>query len=45
MLKIPCEEKNTWIGAMYYNIVKTQFKGKNYYTLFGFDNNTRPEQP
>ena len=32
--------KNTWIGAMYYNIVKTQFKGKNYYTLFGFDNNT-----
>lgn len=32
--------KNTWIGAMYYNIIKTQFKGKNYYTLFGFDNNT-----
>jgi hypothetical protein len=28
-----------WIGAVYYNIVKTQFKGKNYYTLFGFDNN------
>jgi len=31
--------KNTWIGAVYYNIIKTQFKGKNYYTLFGFDNN------
>jgi len=28
-----------WIGAMYYNIIKTQHKGKNYYTLFGFDNN------
>ena len=25
---------------MYYNIIKTQYKGKNYYTLFGFDNNT-----
>ena len=29
-----------WIGAMYYNIIKTQFKEKNYYTLFGFDNNS-----
>ena len=29
-----------WIGAMYYNMVKTQYKGKNYYTMFGFDNNT-----
>ncbi len=29
-----------WIGAMYYNIVKTQWNGKNYYTLFGFDNNS-----
>lgn len=29
-----------WIGAMYYNIIKTQHKGKNYYTLFGFDNNS-----
>lgn len=26
-----------WIGAMYYNIIKTQYRGKNYYTLFGFD--------
>ncbi len=31
--------KNTWIGAVYYNIIKTQYKGKNYYTLFGFDSN------
>lgn len=31
--------RNNWIGAMYYNIHKTQYKGKNYYTLFGFDNN------
>lgn len=29
-----------WIGAVYYNIIKTQHKGKNYYTLFGFDNNS-----
>jgi hypothetical protein len=31
--------KGNWIGAMYYNVHKTQYKGKNYYTLFGFDNN------
>jgi hypothetical protein len=29
-----------WIGAVYYNMVKTQFNGKNYYTLFGYDNNS-----
>jgi hypothetical protein len=29
-----------WIGAVYYNIVKTQYKNKNYYTLFGFDENS-----
>jgi hypothetical protein len=29
-----------WIGAVYYNIAKTQYKNKNYYTLFGFDNNS-----
>src|SRR5687767_543010 len=29
-----------WIGAVYYNIIKTQHKGKNYYTLFGFDRNS-----
>ena len=31
--------RGNWIGAMYYDMVKTQFKGKNFYTLFGFDNN------
>ena len=31
--------RSNWIGAMYYNIIKTQHRGKNYYTLFGFDNN------
>ncbi len=28
-----------WIGAVYYNIIKTEYNGKNYYTLFGFDPN------
>lgn len=32
--------RSNWIGAMYYNIIKTQYKGKNFYTLFGFDNNS-----
>lgn len=32
--------KGNWIGAIYYNIVKTQHKGKNFYTLFGIDYNT-----
>ena len=31
--------RNNWIGAMYYNIIKTQYKAKSFYTLFGFDNN------
>lgn len=31
---------SNWIGATYYNIVKTQFNGKKYYTLFGFDHNS-----
>ncbi len=31
--------KDNWIGAVYYNIIKTQHAGKNYYTLFGFDDN------
>jgi hypothetical protein len=26
-----------WIGAIYYNMIKTQHNGKNFYTLFGFD--------
>ena len=29
-----------WIGAIYYNIHKTQYRGKNYYTLFGLDHNS-----
>ena len=29
-----------WIGAVYYNIIRTQFKGKNFYTLFGIDYNS-----
>ena len=32
--------KDTWIGAVYYNIVQTKFNGKNYYTLFGYDENS-----
>lgn len=32
--------RNNWIGAVYYNIIKTQHNGKNYYTLFGFDGNS-----
>ena len=32
--------RSNWIGAMYYNMVQTQHKGKNYYTLFGFDYNS-----
>lgn len=32
--------RNNWIGAIYYNIIKTQYNGKNYYTLFGIDFNT-----
>lgn len=28
-----------WIGAVYYNIIRTQQSGKNFYTLFGFDPN------
>jgi hypothetical protein len=29
-----------WIGAIYYNIIKTNYNGRNYYTLFGFDHNS-----
>ncbi len=28
-----------WIGAVYYNIIKTTYNNKNYYTLFGYDEN------
>lgn len=29
-----------WIGAVYYNMIKTEHNGKNYYTLFGFDDHS-----
>lgn len=29
--------RNNWMGALYYDIVLTQFNGINYYTLLGFD--------
>jgi hypothetical protein len=32
--------KDNWIGAVYYKIIKTQYQGKNFYTLFGIDYNT-----
>jgi hypothetical protein len=32
--------KSNWIGAIYYNIIKTEYRGKNYYTLFGFDSHS-----
>lgn len=32
--------KVNWIGAVYYNVIKTQYNGRNYYTLFGFDGNS-----
>ncbi|MEP7372513.1 MAG: hypothetical protein ABI675_03930 [Chitinophagaceae bacterium] len=32
--------RSNWIGAIYYNIIQTEYKGKNYYTLFGIDYNT-----
>jgi hypothetical protein len=28
-----------WIGALYYNIVLKEYKGKKYYTLLGYDDN------
>src|SRR5436190_11490214 len=31
--------KDNWIGAVYYDIVKKTYSGRNYYTLIGFDNN------
>lgn len=33
-------KRNQWIGAVYYDIVKKEHKGKSYYTLFGFDANS-----
>ncbi|MCR6718754.1 MAG: hypothetical protein NVV59_00320 [Chitinophagaceae bacterium] len=31
---------SNWIGAVYYNMIKTEHNGKNYYTLFGIDFHT-----
>ncbi len=28
-----------WFGALYYNIIHTDYKGKDYYTLLGWDGN------
>jgi hypothetical protein len=33
-------DKEHWIGAVYYDIIKTTFGNKNYYTLIGFDRNS-----
>ena len=34
--------KGNWIGAIYYNMIQTEYRGKKYYTLFGIDyNNVR----
>lgn len=32
--------KNSWIGAVYYNVIKTEYNGRKFYTLFGFDGNS-----
>src|SRR5437773_3519712 len=32
--------RNNWIGAVYYDIVKTTYNGKNFYTMIGFDYNS-----
>lgn len=32
--------KDNWIGAVYYNMIETKYAGKNYYTLFGYDENS-----
>ena len=31
---------NDWIGAVYYNIIATEYNGRKYYTLFGFDDHS-----
>ncbi|RZM02005.1 MAG: hypothetical protein EOO88_57435 [Pedobacter sp.] len=32
--------KSNWIGAVYYNIIRKEYNGRNYYTLFGIDYNS-----
>jgi hypothetical protein len=29
-----------WIGAIYYKVIKKEYNNKNYYTLFGYDENS-----
>ena len=29
-----------WIGAIYYRVIKKEYNNKNYYTLFGYDENS-----
>lgn len=37
-------DAQNWIGAVYTSMVQTEYKGKKYYTLFGFDfNNIRTD--
>lgn len=31
--------RSNWIGAVYYNMIRTEHRGKRFYTLFGFDAN------
>ena len=30
--------RSNWIGAVYYDVAETNYNGRNYYTLIGFDN-------
>ena len=30
--------RTNWIGAVYYDVAETNYNGRNYYTLIGFDN-------
>lgn len=33
-------DRGNWIGAVYYKMIKTQYNGRNYYTLFGYDSHS-----
>lgn len=32
-------DNDDWIGALYYKLIQTKYNNKNYYTLFGYDEN------
>ena len=39
---VPTDEvrnNKNWIGAIYYQVTMKEYKGRKYYTLFGFDDN------